>query len=518
MAFWLLLLFLFVTNNNAKQPNIIFIISDDLGHDDLSYSTSHQVKTPNLAKFRSEARGLKWYYGQPNCSPTRSSIITGMYSIHTGINSIIQPTDNYGTPLKYKFISNMLFQNNYNTHAIGKWHLGDFKWCYTPTYRGFESFYGYYGGGEDYYTHEAGGAYDFREDIGVKCGPNCSRVATEAHGKYSAHLFTNRAIQIIEQHNKTKPLFLWLAYQSVHAPTEVPQSYINAYNGIIQDAKRKKYAAMVSCMDEGIGNITKTLQDLGYLDENTIIVFTSDNGGPVISPYDNSGGNTGACNWPLRGGKRTVWEGGTRLTSFIWTTDDIISDKNLRGGNYSQLMHISDWYPTLIEGAAGISLSKLNYSLDGVNQWNGIIGKENTSKDEYFYFRDYIYYDHNIENHKPSNNSAYRKRWNKIFNGTGGGNPDENGWVKPPGVAVMYDNDNVTNMMPLYNISNDPYEYNDISANYSDLVQQLYSEMEQIFKSAPYYPHPPVDNSCPKVTHPNNSVVGPVWQPWCGEY
>eukprot|EP01083_Nonionella_stella_P285657 972436_1 len=86
-----------------------------------------------------------------------------------------------------------LYNNGYNTHAIGKWHMGFYKWRYTPTFRGFESFYGYYNGAEDYFTHERGNAYDFHDEIGIKCGANCSRIATEAHGLYSAQLFTQRA-------------------------------------------------------------------------------------------------------------------------------------------------------------------------------------------------------------------------------------------------------------------------------------------------------------------------------------
>lgn len=181
--------------------------------------------------------------------------------------------------------------------------MGIYKWSYTPTFRGFESFYGYYQGGEDYYTHITNKAYDFHEDNGLECGPNCSRLATEAYGTYSAYLFTQRAIDIINNHTKNdndKPLFLYLAYQSVHEPTEVPKQYEDAYNGIISNSKRKLFAGMVSCMDEGIGNITQVLEKNGYLDSNTVLIFTSDNGGPVPN-------ETGSTNFPLRGGKRTVW-------------------------------------------------------------------------------------------------------------------------------------------------------------------------------------------------------------------
>ena len=183
--------------------------------------------------------------------------------------------------------------------------MGFYKWAYTPTFRGFNSFYGYYTGVEDYYAH-TNGAYDFFFQNGLNCGDNCSHTLVEEHNIYSTYLFTNRAIDIIRNHstnNKENPLFLYLPYQSVHYPDSAPSQYVNAYNDSIQDPLRRLFAGILSCMDEGLGNITNVLQELGYLDDNgnTMIIFSSDNGGPI--------GQTGTCNWPLRGGKDTVWEG-----------------------------------------------------------------------------------------------------------------------------------------------------------------------------------------------------------------
>eukprot|EP01084_Bolivina_argentea_P102816 184181_1 len=495
----------------AKKPNIIFIISDDLGYDDLGFQ-SHQILTPNIDKLRSEGQFLEYYYGQPNCSPTRSSLLTGMYPIHTGITTWIHPTTPIGAPLNLTFVSKQLLNNGYQTHAVGKWHVGFYKWAFTPTFRGFKSFYGYYGGGEDYYTHKESGYYDFRDDRGLNCGYNCSQVSIESYKNYSAYLFSQRAIDIIQNHtkyNNDSPLFLYLAYQSVHAPAEVDKQYIDAYNGIIQSQERKVYAGMLSCMDEGIGNITAVLQENGYLDNNTIIVFTSDNGGLIPIPQENVKG-IGGCNYPLRGGKQAIYEGGVKLTGFVWGTPDIIPS-SLKGGSYSQLFHTVDWYYTLLSMAGIDTTLILNYTIDGVDQWNGIIGNE--VKDKYFEFRDEIYYGCDIYNGEPSNNTGYRYQWYKIFNSTGG---YPNTWWPPPNETVYVDmihmNYKDDDLYELFNISNDPYEYNDISKDNPSLVQQLLAKMDAI--SATAIPNQ-VDKNCPKVTHPNYTIVGEVWQPWC---
>ena len=128
----------------SSKPNIIFILMDDLGWDDMSWKTD-QIKTPTMQKYKDEGQVLEYYYAQCVCSATRTSILSSRYPLHTGINNWIPNQDSYGLPLKDKTIADLLLANGYETHAIGKWHAGFYKWSYTPTYRGFQSFYGYYG-------------------------------------------------------------------------------------------------------------------------------------------------------------------------------------------------------------------------------------------------------------------------------------------------------------------------------------------------------------------------------------
>ena len=127
-------------------------LADDLGYDDLGFQDDNQIHTPNINNLRKEGQFLEWYYGQPLCSPTRSTILTGSFPLHTGVNTVIQPSFSYGVPLQFKFLSKVLYENGYSTHCVGKWHLGYYKWSYTPTFRGFMSYYGYMNGEEGLLT------------------------------------------------------------------------------------------------------------------------------------------------------------------------------------------------------------------------------------------------------------------------------------------------------------------------------------------------------------------------------
>ncbi|GFR63088.1 sulfatase 2 [Elysia marginata] len=137
----------------ARSPNIVFIVADDYGYRDIGYHGA-EFASPTLDRLAAGGLKLENYYVQPICSPTRSQLMTGRYQIHTGLeHSIIWKSQPYGLPLKYPTIANMLKGQGYSTHAVGKWHLGFYKKEYTPLHRGFDTFYGYWSGGEDYYSH-----------------------------------------------------------------------------------------------------------------------------------------------------------------------------------------------------------------------------------------------------------------------------------------------------------------------------------------------------------------------------
>ena len=152
--------------------------------------------------------------------------------------------------------------------------MGASAWDYTPTWRGYASFYGFYSGGQDYFTHGGDQSLDFHLEEGERCGENCSLPQWDAVGQYSTTLFSQRAVAVVHAHDPEVPLFLYLAYQAVHAPSEVPESYKDAYNGIIEDEHRRTFAGMLSCADEGIGNVTTALDAKGML-EHTLLIFST---------------------------------------------------------------------------------------------------------------------------------------------------------------------------------------------------------------------------------------------------
>ena len=269
----------------------------------------------------------------------------------------------------------------HDTHIIGKWHLGHYCPQCLPTNRGFDSFYGFLTGAEDYETKSF--CINIENDGPEKCGydfyKNTDRNPS-ANGTYSTYQFRDAAKAVIEKshsdyittgvkesahkyknkkswknvlHISKRPFFIYLPMQSVHGPLNVPKNYSDLYPDV-KDHNRKTYLGMVSAMDEAIGGIVDTLRNVGEL-ENTIIFFTSDNGG-----FTNAGGR----NRPYRGQKRTIWEGGIHVPAFI--TGPGIRKKNAFDG----LFHIVDVQPTILD-MAGIDLEQVpSKPLDGISQWN----------------------------------------------------------------------------------------------------------------------------------------------------
>lgn len=159
---------------------------------------------------------------------------------------MINPEQPYGLPLDETTLAEHLTETGYKSHIVGKWHLGFFKESYTPLHRGFDTQYGYYTGGEDYFNHSAGG-YDWRL--------NQKHHASQDHGKYSTHLLTTKAQEIISSHPKDESLFLYLPYQGIHIPLQAPKAYIDRCQHISEEHRRMT-CAMAICLDEGVKNVT----------------------------------------------------------------------------------------------------------------------------------------------------------------------------------------------------------------------------------------------------------------------
>lgn len=475
----------------TKRPNIVFIVADDLGWNDVGFHNPDMI-TPNIDKLAKNGVMLNQSYVQPVCSPSRHSFMTGYYPWKAGLQHlVIGAGEKVCSPLNMTFFPKKLQQAGYATHAVGKWHLGFCSWNCTPLYRGFDSFYGYFNSREDYYTHVQARYLDFHDGYSI--------VWNET-GSYSANLYATRAEYIISKHDKSKPLFLYLPYQSVHEPLEVPPEFEALYPNI-KTKGRRKFCGMVTALDAAIGRVIEALQKKGLYDD-TIFFFTPDNGGWI--PYH---GN----NWPLRGGKITIWEGGTRTAGFV-------SGARLQKTDYSYegMMHAVDWHPTILE-AAGIESDP---DIDGISQWKSISTGQASQRTEFIY---------NLDDWNPptEGHAAIRVGDYKLISGYPG---HDSGWYPPDKEHQTYTDseewynrfnvegsdymerikaDNVS-QYKLFNLKDDPTEHNDLAKAMPDVVAKLVQRMGEYHKQMVPAKNPPAD---PKS---NPKYFGDVWTPgWC---
>jgi arylsulfatase A-like enzyme len=288
-------------------------------------------------------------------------------------------------------------------------------------------------------------------------------------------------------------LFLYLAFQAVHSPLQVPEQYIKQYEGVIKDKNRRIYAGMVSAMDEAIGNVTKTLQEKG-LWNNTVLVFSTDNGGQVYK-----GGN----NWPLRGWKGSLWEGGVRGVGFV------NSPLLTKPGRVShEMIHVSDWFPTLVKLAGG----DLNGTkpLDGFDVWDTINTGEPSPRTEIL---------HNIDPVKtPWYGKCHGYKWCpqaalrvgdwKLLTGC----PGDSRWIPPPNSSFNLNEENSstkdTKKLFLFNIAQDPEERHELSAEYPEKVKELLLRLQKYNSTAVPVQYPKPDLAANPALHDG------VWSPW----
>lgn len=352
----------------AEKPNIWLIVADDLGFGDLGY-TGSSIRTPNIDALAVGGNGtvLGHYYVMQCCSPTRSAIMTGRYNIRYGLQTQVIPNNKqYGLNLTEKTIPEHLEPLGYTSHALGKWHLGLWNWAYTPTFRGFSSFLGYYSGSQDYYKHTDSG-FDLHLDVGKKCGPGCSVPRTDLNGNYSTLLYADRGVELVRNHDFDQgPMFMYAAFQSVHCPIQAPDKYIEPYKNLAPE--RQTFAGMLAALDEAIGKIADEFKARGVWD-NTLVVFTTDNGGPVGAFNGKPKGigcATGSQNWPLRGGKGAYFQGGVRGTAFVYGS---MLHEAVRGTTTFELMSLTDLLPTFVEAGGGTPEGKPGMPLDGKSMW-----------------------------------------------------------------------------------------------------------------------------------------------------
>jgi arylsulfatase A-like enzyme len=332
------------------RPNVVLIMTDDAGYGDFGSYGATDVKTPNLDRLAREGvRFTDFYANAPSCTPTRAGLITGRYQQRVALEyplGMQRPADySRGLPVTGRSLPQLLKNTGYATALVGKWHLG-WKPEYSPVSHGFEYFFGFKSGFIDFYTHTSPDSpgYDdlFENDSAVRVDG------------YMTDLITDRVVRWIER-NGRKPFFIDVAFNAPHWPYQVPDRpsvardsarHLSAFDD--STSTRAEYVAMIERVDLGVGQILATLDRLG-LRENTIVIFTNDNGGEWLSRTA-----------PLFNHKMSVWEGGIRVPSIIrWPG-------RIPAGTVTSQVGITMDLTASILAVAGASLPE-SMRLDGMN-------------------------------------------------------------------------------------------------------------------------------------------------------
>ncbi len=336
---------------DAKRPNIVFILADDLGWTDLGVQGSKYYETPNIDRLASQGMRLTCYHNCQNCTPTRAALISGQYGPRTGVYTVggidrfawqtrpLRPVDNVvDLPLDKITVAQSLKRAGYATGMFGKWHIGQ-QGPYHPSQRGF-----------DEAIVSMGKHFDFATN------PPTEYPA----GQYLADFLTDKAVDFIQRH-KDEPFFLYLPHFAVHTPLDAKQELIDKFQPKPPAAGHRNptYAAMIASVDESVGRVLATLDEI-QLAQNTVVIFSSDNGGVGGYAREGIGRETGDItdNAPLRSGKGSLYEGGTR-EPFIVRWPGVTAPGSTCG---VPAIHV-DVYPTLLDIAG--AKPPADYPLDG---------------------------------------------------------------------------------------------------------------------------------------------------------
>jgi arylsulfatase A-like enzyme len=422
----------------SKPPNILLILADDLGWNDVGYHGS-EIATPNIDRIASTGIELDRFYVQPTCSPTRAALMTGKSPMRLGINRPISKNQQLGLPLEETILPQYLARAGYQSLMVGKWHLGHYTPDQFPQARGFEHFYGQLTGGIGYWDHNHGGGHDWQR--------NGTTLREEG---YSTQLIADEVIRVLAERDQSRPTFFYVAFNAPHLPNEAPDEIVSEY-AKIENEKRRAHAGMVSVLDREIGRVIAAFESEGML-ENTIVIFSSDNGGLVrdavppgvqkfadllvsvfgrpvpiagleflVSNVDDGGSD----NSPLPRGKGSVAEGGSRVPAAIWWPG------RLEDGIHHDFMTISDVLPTLLDAIGhGDSIPD---DLDGRSQWAALRGDSKGSETRDYVVSGYV------------GMALYRAPWKLI-------DPES---------------------PRLYHIFNDPREEKDVASEHPAIVEAL---------------------------------------------
>lgn len=392
--------------DGAERPNILLIVSDDQGYNDLGL-LGNGIVTPNLDRLAEQGTRLtNFYVTWPACTPSRASLMTGRYPQRNGIYDMIRnespdyghkySADEYavtwerigGMDTREVIIPRMLQGQGYRSGIYGKWDLGSLK-RFLPTSRGFDDFYGFVNTGVDYYTHERYGVPSMFRNL---------EPTEEDKGTYCTYLFEREALRFLDEYAGEEPFFLYVPFNAPHGSSaldprirssiQAPEKFKKMYPAVepeyrttpsyryaspatvvTGEARTRDYRAATTCMDASIGKLLDRLEAKNLLDD-TIVIFFSDNGG---------GG--GADNYPLRGKKGDTWEGGIRVPCVVrWPSGKIPA-----GSVNDQFLTSLEIFPSLAS-ATGAELST-DIALDGFDWWPALRGETSSPRKEMFWKR-----------------------------------------------------------------------------------------------------------------------------------
>ena len=435
---------------NETRPNIIIMVADDLGWSDVGFHGG-DIDTPSLDRIAAEGVELSRFYTTPICSPTRAALMSGRDPIRLGVAyGVIMPWMNIGIHPDEHFMPQSFQSAGYQTAMVGKWHLGHALQAYHPNERGFEHFYGH--------LHtEVGYFPPFGNQGGKDFQMNGQSISQDG---YESFILADEVSRYIRERDRSKPFFIYMPFIAPHTPLDAPEDLKEKYADLednrqparskntdttrrmnkmmMRPSARPLYAAVVDGMDQAIGRVLDTL-DEERLADNTIVLFFSDNGGAAYA-------TGGADNVPLRGGKGETWEGGIRVVSLIrWP--DVLSG----GQSMDQIMTAMDVFPTLA-GAAGVVPGNEQFQLDGRSLWPSIAEGKPAPREDLIFFA----------SETPIRGSfmftAFNDHWKLV-------QEVEQGLLSA----------SVTNY--LFNITADPYEYNNLATAHPEVVARLAQEI-----------------------------------------
>ncbi|MCP5115508.1 MAG: arylsulfatase, partial [bacterium] len=389
----------------APRPNIVILLSDDMGWEQVGFTGGTEVPTPHIDRIAREGVQLTQFYVQPVCTPTRGTLLTGRYAWKNGTE--IRPTvsSKHGMLPDERTLSEALRDAGYATWMVGKWHLGEWQHHHLPRQRGFDHHYGHYSALIDSFTHTRAGILDWHRN---------GEPVVEAG--YSSFLMAKEAAKLITEHDGGKPFFLYLPFNAVHGPHQAPESYLKKYTHLGRAGPQR---AQLDCMDVAIGQVMDAIARKG-IDEETLVIFTNDNGGTRITR-----------NGPWRGFKSHYHEGGIRVPTAIRWPGEVPT-----GSTSDAMLHVVDLFPTLCR-LAGADTDK-GLPLDGKDAWEVIATGAASPRDEIV---------HSLEVIRHGD-------WKFIEEGA-----SYYGWRDQP--------------LQLYNIPEDPYENRNVAAEHPDLVRKL---------------------------------------------